>query len=69
VKREDRAMDKPWRLEGGKRHGVMGPVVVVESDGKYSVTMDSHHLKLNWNDLKKKSVDQALDSAFCASRD
>jgi hypothetical protein len=65
--------DKPWRLEdmkfhdqGGKRRSVLGPVVVVESGGKYSVTMASHHLRLSWNDLEEKLVDPALDAAFAA---
>jgi len=65
--------DKPWRLEdikfhdqGGKRLSVLGPVVVVESGGKYSVTMASHHLRLRWNDLETKHVDAALDAAFAA---
>ncbi len=43
------------------------PVVVVESDGKYSVTLNSHHLRLSWNDLEEKSVDHALNAAFNAS--
>jgi hypothetical protein len=65
--------DKPWRLEdmkfhdeGGKRRGELGPVVVVESGGKYSVTMASHDLRLSWSDLEEEQVDPALDAAFVA---
>ena len=65
--------DKPWRLEdikfqdeGDKRRGAIGPVVVVESGGKYSVTMESNNLKLRWNDLEEKMVDLALNAAFHA---
>ena len=63
--------DTPWRLddlkmqhEGDKRRGAIGPVVVVERGGKYSVALESHHLKLRWNDLEEKSVDPALHAAW-----
>jgi hypothetical protein len=65
--------DRPWRLEdmkfhdqGGKRRSVLGPVVVVESGGKYSVTMARNHMRLSWNDLEEKQVGPALDAAFAA---
>jgi hypothetical protein len=63
--------DKPWRLEdlkmqheGDKRRGAIGPVVVVERGGKYSVALESHHLKVSWNDFEEKSVDPALNAAW-----
>jgi hypothetical protein len=50
--------DTPWRLkdikfqdQGDKRRGVIGPVTVIESGGRYSVTMESHNLRLAWHDL------------------
>ena len=50
--------DKPWRLEevklrheGDKRPGAIGPVIVLERGGKFSVSLESHHLKLSRNDL------------------
>ena len=60
--------DKPWRLEevklrheGDKRPGAIGPVIVFERGGKFSVLLESHHLKLSRNDL---SVDPALNAAW-----
>jgi hypothetical protein len=64
---------KPWRLgdmkfqdQSGKRRGAIGPVVIEESGGKYSVTMTSDHLRLSWSDLEEKQVDPALEAAFVA---
>jgi hypothetical protein len=66
---------KPWRLEDmkfrdhdGKRRGVIGPVVVEESGGQYSVTVASHHLKFTRHNLEQKSVDAALSTAFNIGR-
>jgi hypothetical protein len=56
--------DAKMRHEGDKRRGAIGPVVVVERGGKFSVLLESHHLKLSWNDLEEKSVDPALNAAW-----
>ena len=48
------------RHVGDTRRGAIGPVVVIERGGRYSVELESHHLKLSWNDLEEKSVDAAL---------
>ena len=65
--------DRPWRLEdikfqdeGDKRRDVIGPVAIVENDGKYSVTKETHNLKLAWHDLEENTVDLALRAAFHA---
>jgi len=65
--------DKPWQLEdikfqdeGDKRRGMIGPVVVMESGCKYSVTMESHNLKFRRSDLDETTVDLALKAAFHA---
>jgi hypothetical protein len=60
--------DRPWRLkdikfrdEGNKRRGVIGPVAVVETGGRYSVTMESHNLKgsLGTTLRKKRPISQS----------
>ena len=62
--------DKPWRLEDvklrykGQTARRDWPRYVVERGGKFSVLLESHHLKLSWNDLEEKSVDPALNAAW-----
>jgi hypothetical protein len=65
--------DRPWRLadlkfqdDGGTRPGEIGPAIVVENGGKYSLTVVSHRLKLSWHNLED-SGRPALDLAFDAS--
>jgi hypothetical protein len=65
--------DRPCRLkdikfqdEGDKRRGVIGPVAVIESGGRYSVTMESHNLRLAWHDLEEKTADFAINAALNA---
>jgi hypothetical protein len=61
----------PWRLNdikfqyrGDKRRGVIGPVTVIESGGRYSVIMESHNLRLAWHDLEEKTADLAINAAL-----
>jgi hypothetical protein len=46
-----RLADVKFQDEGGVHRGVIGRATIVESGGKYSVTLVSHHLKLSWNKL------------------
>jgi len=64
--------DKSWRREdmkfhdqGGKRRGVLGPVVVIESGGKYSVTLASD--RQAWLERPRRKIGRpALGAAFAA---
>ena len=63
--------DRPWRLkdikfqdQGDKRRGVIGQVTVIESGGRYSMTMESHNIRLAWHDLEEKTADFAINAAL-----
>ena len=64
--------DERWRLEdmkfherGGKRRSVLGPVVVVESGGKYSVTMASNDLRTQLERPRRKTGRPGTRRSVC----